>query len=264
MASQRINNPAGQPGMEVFTFDDANVREQSLLPVGIALGTVDLNAVTVPGIYSQPSVVSASNYPMSDTRGVLEVSRTGTETMQRFTRSSSSGPRSVYVRNTWGGVFSAWQHMATQRVDQTAGRAIYTWDDVNLREQLVYGDTGWRDVTSLLINGATATLATVRRYGSTVYIRFVSLQLPSTQINDPVYSFPSGFLGIETYGLLRENVNTGNALGFVMGSTARLWGNVGSAAANNTTNRFTGVLTAVTDQAWPTALPGVAYGGIQT
>ncbi|MGZ0067847.1 pyocin knob domain-containing protein [Microbacterium arborescens] len=237
--------------------------------VGASIGTVDLNTITTPGIYRQSMGVEttlARNYPRTDAAGTLEVLSDGPTggVVQRYI--VRGGPdavaaRGFYIRRYQGGVWSPWRFFASQRVDQTAGRAIYTWDDLNGREQLIYGDTGWRDVSALLMNGAGATTFLIRRIGFTVYARISSLQLPSTAVGDTVLTLPIGFGCIETYGLLRESVATGGGFGFALGGGIRLYANV-SGGANNTTHRFTGVLQAITDQAWPTALPGTAVGSV--
>lgn len=54
-------------------------------------------------------------------------------------------------------------------VDQTAGRVIKVWDYLNNREQLIYGDTGWK--TATLINGWTGT-AQYRRELNRITIKF--------------------------------------------------------------------------------------------
>ena len=54
---------------------------------------------------------------------------------------------------------SKWKNVPSQRVDTTAGRAVYVWDNVNNREQLAFGDTGYRALctwtTAGVITGGT-------------------------------------------------------------------------------------------------------------
>ncbi|QIN94321.1 hypothetical protein SEA_BLUEFEATHER_17 [Arthrobacter phage BlueFeather] len=177
---------------------------------------------------------------------------------------SYANPRTVFSRTrnavpTW----TAWFPTNTTRTDQTAGRVIYQWDDLNSREQRIYGDTGWRDIGSLLINGATATVLHLKRTNDAVWLKIGGLQLPTAAATNAFLNLPTGFVVSSQFGILRETVNTGQAHGFQISSTASLYGTFGgNAVANNTTHRFQGMLTGVCEQVWPTSLPGVAVGNV--
>jgi hypothetical protein len=141
-------------------------------------------------------------------------------------------------------------------VDQTAGRVIYQWDDLNQREQLIYGDTGWRDVKGLTINGWTSTTLQIRRVGQNVML--VGVITATAATSDHYLPVLSGF-------------NPPNAVyhGFASGTqvppTFRPLGTdsidyfVTSGGTSGTYNIQANYLTTVT---WPTTLPGIASGTI--
>lgn len=234
---------------------------------GAALGAADLNTVTVPGVYRQDvgaNATLANNYPVVNVVGVLEVHRRGTgpsEVIQRFSFASGAGSsHGIYMRR-WNGSWSAWVFLASQRVDQTAGRAIYTWDDVNGREQLVWGDTGWRDVTSLLLNGWTATSGhlNIRRIGSIVYARFGNVS-SAAATGSTLYTLPSGFgvgqwqaFDIPSYAAANQKLVVDN---YDMKPPAFTQSIVYSAGG-----RYA-VISWPANDSWPTSLPGTANGAI--
>lgn len=242
---------------------------------GTVLGTANLNEIVTPGLYKQDNSANVTvlrNYPKDSVSGALKVydrvaPGSFASVFQEWTPavSSVSGSPSLFIRYSYNNhaSWSPWRAFNSTRVDQTAGRAIYQWDDLNNREQRIYGDTGWRDVSADLVNGATVTSTLkIRRQNDTVSLQIVNLKLPSTAIGDPWYLIPTGFQGVQTFGFMRETVNTGQAFGFSTTTHAMLYGTI-TAGANNTTHRFTGALNWHTEQAWPTTLPGIAAGTIQ-
>lgn len=267
---QRINSPTSQPGLEVFTWDDVNGRDQLLMPAQINLNTTDLDLVTLPGVYYQQTTGTASvarHYPVANVTGILEVLRvpgTADVLLQRFTPTSGSGgnvSKGQYIRRALSGVWAGWQWMPSLRVDQTAGRAIYTWDDANNREQLIYGDTGWRELSTLLANSWTAGSVLIRRRGSMVHMKMLGLN-PAPALNDnflasaTVQGFrnPNG-QGWHTYprpdgsiGYIREQSGNFADVGRLTGGGAVKYAS----------------FTWMTDDPWPTVLPGTAVGTIPT
>ena len=237
---------------------------------GVILGTADLNTIVTTGLYRQIDTSGTGslvrNYPYPSGYGTLLVLVTsGGDVEQTFYPqfyNSEIDGRTFYRRNRSNGIWNPWRAFNSTRVDQTAGRAMYQWDDLNNREQLIYGDTGWREVSSNLLNGATATQFQLRRRNDSIYARINTLKLPSTSITDAIFIPPAGFrTTIDSTGLLREQIATGNAFGFTYGGNVVLYGTVAT-GANNTTHRFSGLLQATTDEPWPTTLPGVADGTI--
>lgn len=270
--AQRINSPTDQPGVEVLTWDDANSREQVLMPATIELGAFDLNSVTLPGFYGQSvqaNATLAKNYPRANVLGTLEVvpaqyfAGRYVNLIQRFTPQSGSGfagakgfwQRRYHSGTTW----TPWEFFATQRVDQTAGRAIYTWDDLNNREQLVYGDTGWRNLSAELINGwsgGTGSLY-VRRYGSMVFMRIVGIG-PANATNDAFLNSISGFRhsGLQGWEAIATGLSSTQAL------LMREQGGTLSIVRQNPPSGIFASLSWPTDDPWPTSLPGTASGSI--
>ena len=77
-------------------------------------------------------------------------------------------------------------------------RWIKVYGSGNTGWRVEYGDTGLRDVTSLLVNGWTAERVLVRRYGTTVILS--SLGLSSENSTAPLLiSLPTTFHNTATY-----------------------------------------------------------------
>jgi hypothetical protein len=262
---QRIDNPVDQPGVGVYTWDDQNWREQQLMPVGMSLGTVDLNLVTVPGTYYQTggSASTTRNYPYGVTGGVLEVLPVVSGALvQRYTaRNPVPGGKGMHIRtlDTAQG-WSEWRFLATQRVDQTAGRAIYTWDDVNNREQLIYGDSGRRQLKAELLNGWTATEFVVRRVGSVVFFAVINLS-GAAATGTGLVNIASGFRPVDWVAPAVLSASGAYANGgfycrndgyFQCPPAAPIIGSGGVVAAWSWH----------TVDPWPTTLPGTAVGAI--
>jgi hypothetical protein len=234
---------------------------------GTALGSADLNTIVTPGLYRNWTSTDASagnNYPPSAylTQGPLEVISIAapTDVIQRYTvigGQINSAMRVSYIRRYFSGVWSAWYTFNSTRVDQTAGRAIYQWDDVNVREQLIYGDTGWRDVSASLINGWTGTL-TVRRVMQTVTLNGTLYGGSRTSDHFIALASIAGFKP-------RGGVTCGMASN-IANETIKMVGNdntdlyITTGAATNYTVFCTYLVSEAI--AWPTTLPGTASGAI--
>lgn len=251
--------------------------------LGTLLGTNNLNSFFTPGTYRQDTPSNATlvnNYPKANLTGLLNIfGRDGNVVIQQYMPiDGTSGAPIMYQRlSTSSTTWTPWRVFATTRVDQTAGRAIYQWDDLNNREQLVYGDTGWRDVRSLgnATNfDFTTRIINLRREGNTVRL---SGQL---QVLAGVTAFsystflavPTGFrvaggipymVGVESTALqvrtttaLLRMLSIGNdmALQTIPGT-----GGLGNMAAGDVVNLSASWSTM---EAWPTTLPGTAVGTI--
>lgn len=240
---------------------------------GTRLEEADLDTVINPGVYTQMNTSSASlenHYPIVNGGGILEVYELSTinggRRMQRFTVQSGAADfmRGVYQRRQWEGKWTPWQFISTQRVDQTAGRAIYTWDDVNNREQLIYGDTGPRNIEDLLSPDFTGRAFT-RRSGATVQVWGEITPADSVDVTSEVpiltQALPNGF-NPSSVAWVRTpfRVSAGDkdvhfrvANPVHVRSFAGTWG-------SNTSARF--LLSWMTTDTWPTILPGTASGSI--
>jgi hypothetical protein len=226
---------------------------------GADLNGLDLNAVRTAGVYRLSATQSAlllKNYPRDTDTGVLVVHNrtadTNTTDQEWITFSGTNGTAGRYIRQYNNGTWSAWRYMPSHRVDQTAGRAIYEWDDLNQRDQLVYGDTGWRNVTAL---GATsAGNVYLRRYGSTVTLQWNAW---AASAGSSIGDMPTGFRPFApVYLPIIHPVSRG----------VRAWllnTNGSNAIVNAAVDEvFNTSATWQTTEAWPTTLPGTAFGAL--
>lgn len=230
--------------------------EAQLGTVGAPLGQADLNTFVTAGTFLQSQgayATLARNYPRANVAGVLEVLPLASGALiQRFSIYYGSGPNATmgyYVRRQNGGFWDAWRFTATQRIDKTAGIAIYTYDDIALREQIVYGDTGRRDITSLFGAAVTVGSVLIQRYGRHVTITLNNVTVP-TGASTVAGIIPVGFriTGAGVY-----------PVGYAP-NTATVWSD-GNINLPTGSGRY-GSFTYLTEQAWPTSLPGTADGSI--
>jgi hypothetical protein len=271
---------------------------------GTWLSTTDLNLLTTSGEYRSGGMADATlerNYPVANVYGKLMVRAiTTTLVVQEFTPIGGSDVGRVFYRRLYSsGGWQPWRAYGAQRVDQTAGRAIYTWDDVNNREQLVYGDTGWRAVALDPTIGVVAAgdfwgrpsgggslsadAVLLRRINNIVYIGSQGALQPKQDYSGTtrnIILLPAGWraTGTGEHMICKYGNNGGDAgqrLAFVLpGAT---YANPPALQATpmldmNWNGRPTGEaypklyhglwLTGqyTTPDAWPTTLPGVAFG----
>jgi hypothetical protein len=232
-----------------------------------SIGNVNLDTMVTNGIYKQTNgsyTNTANNYPVNGGIGTLSVQNAFDDTSrleQTFHRITAS-PFTMTSRAFWKRTkydtsgWSPWYSYTSSRVDQTAGRVIYQWDDLNSREQIIWGDTGWRDIKGLTINGWTSTSLLIRRVGSSVSL--VGNITATAATSDHYLPIQAGFAPF-----------AGNYHG-VASSTAvpPLFRPLGTDAVNHyvTSGGFSGTYNLqanyMTVSPWPTALPGTASGSI--
>lgn len=243
---------------------------------GTLLGsTVDLNTVTTPGVYRATTSSSAPgtdrNYPaaLAGMLFVYQVSGSG-NVMQEYV-AFGAGARVEWKRVLTGGTFQPWRPFTSTRIDRTAGLAVYTYDEVAGRDQLVHGDTGWRNLSSDVTWDDTRSDSTrsrtlhVRRVGYLVHLLATySLAAPTASYGfvvgtalpsgfapgisgEPVRQFHSGG-GVPTGGLLQVQTD-----GRLAGAYLSGW---------STSGAYTVSASFLTTQSWPTSLPGVAVGSV--
>lgn len=147
--------------------------------------------------------------------------------------------------------------------DESVGRRLFQWDANNSRFQQTFGDTGWRDVTSLVTPPADLTITTiyVRRINSTVYVRVKSQA--AAGIAATVWSWSTigtGFTPVDIASQLfyyyRSFTDAQRQLWYRDNITA----DIGTSAANPSPLDVSWIH--VTSDAWPTTLPGSAVGSI--
>lgn len=254
-----VNSPSTQPGVEFYLRDADTALDRQIPIVNMDLGTANLNDVTIVGQYRQASTTNATtanNYPGANAQGILEVSRPGGDASYILQRYSivgglSAGPKSVYSRRLLGGTWSAWEFTPTVRWDQSAGRAAYMWDHTQQREQLIYGDTGLRDVTSYL--GLTAGQALLRRLTYQVELVLVDAVFGTSAGTVDLPALDAAFRPSTNYNVVQAAGS--NFIRTFMGSSGqlRLYNLVSGAGVN-------GAYTYSTRQPWPTSLSTSASG----
>ena len=236
---------------------------------GTDLGTNDLNNITIPGLYRQANTANATlinNYPVATQVGVLTVTEQSAGatggTHQSFSPSWGRDGRVIYNRTKFNGTWTAWRTFSSNRVDQTAGRAIYQWDDVNNREQLIYGDTGWRNVNSTVDANFVPEGIGVqfRRVGSRVTCDVRGKITTASGTQQLICNIPSGFRGVN-YGMYPSGMRGTSvvSLGYPSDNIA-LW--MYSTTAMVAASTYIAQATWTTDEPWPTTLPGTASGTI--
>lgn len=268
--------------------------------VGVNLLDSDLDTITYPGLYHQPSTTYAldpvKHYPPIPNyggiaRGVLHVSSWsgGTHVIQEYhhigytgnvANSTSERPPVVWRRYKdviWG----KWYMFAPQRVDNTAGRVVYIWDETANQEQVIYSDTGWRNIDVSNVTGSIRDplfpgTFRIRRIGNVVTIRMEDVKLIPGNGLQFLYpnGLPVGFRSLDlsgtvVRGIVGERLGAGAEHTIFVGSNDIFWAGYtnslfvkSSVRPEHENQRLQGELSWVTDDSWPVTLPGTAYGTI--
>ena len=137
------------------------------------------------------------------------------------------------------------------------------WGTGNTGWTVTYGDTGWRNISTLLINGwkNKANHMTMRRINCKVILRFPFVGLDGSAATKSVFlTLPDGFKyrNGSNYGAIGTIV-VGN--GFELGTTANLQivsKDFNSLSTKPSSLDMTGELSWTTDDAYPSILPGTA------
>lgn len=149
--------------------------------------------------------------------------------------------------------------------DESVGRRLFQWDANNARWQMTYGDTGWRDVTSLVnvsgwTNAPTALAVYVRRTleQSSMIVQWNAGT--GSCSGEGILTLPSGFGPAASIIAPAGSLNTtdGANVGgwyWATGTTLNLTSPATSVVARTIT-------TLPCSAAWPTTLPGTASGSI--
>lgn len=252
---QGLTGPKGDPGGFTAATD---------------LNTSDLNLIVTPGIYTQNNSSGAdsplsNNYPFAGAYGILMVTVTnGADLIQQFTPQSYAAGRDAkifYVRNRSNNVWSPWRSYSSTRFDQAAGRALYLWDEINNREQLVWGDTGRRDISAMCSGSFGGGKAAIRREGSMVEIYLVNwIPGSATQLNllATGQSLPNGYRPSNSRLMwgFQGNSPIPISVGYD-GTTINI-------TPNHATNYVACSINWSTTDPWPTTLIGTADGAIPT
>lgn len=135
-------------------------------------------------------------------------------------------------------------------VNETAGRTVTVWDYLNGREQLIYGDTGWRNISSLLASGNYAANVWIRRQRNEVTVNMQDVTTGAGLVT--LFTLASGYRPDNPSvraGIISDGNNSRVVSPF--GSSFRLMSMPGSGF-------WAGSVTFTTNDPWPTSLPGVA------
>ena len=212
-------------------------------------GTFTLTLPTAVGIAGREFVIRNSG------TGTITLGRTSSQTIDGVAANLViAGKGFVEVVSDGAG----WQVLRGTYTDESVGRRIFTWDSVNGRWQQTYGDTGWRDITSLL-DGAnwTCTSVMLRRQNDVVEIAFNNLTGTGTTSQVPIGStLPSGFRPKSTEDqLYNEGTIAAPTMAAFRCASSTVYVHWTATAGYPS-------MTYITGDAWPTVLPGTADGSI--
>lgn len=145
-------------------------------------------------------------------------------------------------------------------VSEAAGRTITLWDKINNRQQLIYGDTGNRIITTSLINGwTTPNDIRIRRVGNLVIADFDGI-VATAMTNAAFLNIPAGFTP-STSASSRQLFHTA-AIPTVAYRVFSSSGTLQVLGATTTVPPLYGSVVWFTTDPWPTTLPGTAFGSI--
>ena len=192
--------------------------------------------------------------------GTITIGRTGAETISGATSQTLAGYGSLDVISNG----TNWLVLRGTYTNESVGRRIFTWDTVNSRWQMTYGDTGWRDVSALLANGWGGTLL-VRRHNGRVSWR---TGLGAASLDGTSASAVTAFTMSSIDAGFRNDTSGRRTLVYNSSDTTFTVAHVGSDAlimpAYGAGKKYNFVPEAVytADNAWPASLPGSASGSI--
>lgn len=238
-----------------------------------AAGT-SLDALTTPGMYRITyGATVAQGAPFESFYGTLMVvpRAGGAVTQIAYKHNALSADSSQnWQRTQTGGGWGAWfaYSAVLWEADGTRGRTLKMWDPINGRWNLIYGDTGTRDVTALVTwpSGVSITSGSrvlMRRvlWDVTVWIE-EGLEASGPVASAAMVMLPSGFVpnaqGDTSPIYMRNNLSqVGMVQTLITGQMSIAFSGATGAGANT---RFRH--TFKTANAWPSTLPGSAFGTI--
>lgn len=239
--------------------DAIKATADAALPVKGALGTLDLNGARADGVWTQDNGANgtlARNYPFEGFAGSVERVSVGSRKREvAVPTAGNANGRGVYVRSFNATSWSSWVFVPSQRVDNSAGRAVYTWDPTANREQLVYGDTGERALTlPAELTGASVLVMALSR--QTGFVTF-NLQGLTCAAGSVIATLPPGFRPprLRRYAI---SLATGLTASLSIAPSGAV--TVTQALAVGAEGNFE--TTWRTFESWPTVLPGTASGTI--
>ncbi|ALY10727.1 hypothetical protein FDH63_gp02 [Arthrobacter phage Wayne] len=245
-----------------------------------ALGAgYDWNNLIVSGLYyaAGADMASMPNSPPSMAVGVniMVTARNAAVVTQIAWTTSNAHNQIQFMRSLVSGTWGPWKVIRNTNIDNTAGKAIYLWDETQNRSQLIYGDTGWRQMT--LPTEWTTGKFSLRRVGYMVTAQF-SLGTPPSAVGEShgytlsgTGGVPTGFRPFDTvfgagFGRLGAS-NKRQPVNFSLNSSGTAIIERNEAAGVDGQTLTTGAacyvtVTYPTSDPWPTVLPGSALGSI--
>ncbi|AZF98466.1 hypothetical protein SEA_BEETHOVEN_2 [Arthrobacter phage Beethoven] len=231
-------------------------------PTNIGAG-YDWNNLIVSGTYyaSGADLAGQPNSPPSMAIGVniIVQARNAAIVTQYANTVSNAHSQILFQRSLVSGAWSPWKVFRNTNIDQQGGRAITIWNELNNQSQLFFGDTGWRDISSMLVNGWTASSLYLRRYGDRVTLKAFNLDGAAAAGNPTMFTVPLGFRtphGSSYFPVYTTATNVSTML-VSNGGTFSAPGGVTRYGAS----AYTEVSYSTIDS-WPSVLPGAAVGSI--
>ena len=208
--------------------------------------------ITLPTAVSQAGREFVINNSGS---GVITVDGAGSETVAGAATQALSGRGRLRIVSDG----SNWVVIDGSYADESVGRRLFQWDANNSRWQQTFGDTGWRAVTDLLLNGwlTAADRITIRRQNNVVTLMLGDMDGRSAT-TDVIMTLPSGFRPNWQYNVPSYTTSGATSSRSV---NAVYTGNVTWCGTPRPTYE-NAIFTYLTSDAWPTTLPGTASGSI--
>ncbi|QGJ88102.1 hypothetical protein PBI_EDMUNDO_28 [Arthrobacter phage Edmundo] len=250
-------------------------------PGGINNGTAiapqtDWNTITTSGMYyaTGADMAGMPNSCPSMAIGValMVIARSSSVITQHAWTVSNAHSQFQMTRSLVSAVWGPWKVYRNTTIDNTAGRAIYIWDETGNRSQLIYGDTGLRDISSL-VNPAIMDPANagrklyVQRVGAQVQVSGQFIVSTASPFATIAATLPAGFRPNTLVDATVVQIRTTSALqrAVMSGGQGDIYfhGLSGAAFASMAVGDIFNVSFSYrTAETWPTSLPGVASGGI--
>lgn len=151
--------------------------------------------------------------------------------------------------------------IGSRYIDTAATNGAVEWIKAsgsgNTGWEVVYGDTGWRDISTLQTNGWTSTQMRVRRNGENIYFWFLAL-VATAATADTVLTLPDGFKPsfVQRFPILDTTVNRQLNVDSAGGVRVLLY-TTGDGSLDACSAAWLAG-TAAAPGNWPAVLPGVA------
>ncbi|ASR83611.1 minor tail protein [Arthrobacter phage LiSara] len=245
------------PGATGMTGQKGDKGDPGGLVASSGLALLDLNTVLTAGMYTQSTAANgtlALNYPVDIVAGQLIVMRdtVGNFTTQVFYPYNGAYAGKIFWWRRFNASWSAWAAVGATRTDLTAGRAMYAWDNANNRDQLVFGDTGWREVTP---SSGTASWIRLRRMGNIVHV-WIGGWVNGTSAD--IITLPAGF----QTGTNSMPGHWGDRAGVPVAININGPSSLVQAVTGASATPLFGYIQFATVNSWPTTLPGTAHATI--